>query len=289
MDRQTVIRDLTLMLLSLTSWEEKDRGLSETRSWKGYDFDVLNELEDEGLIAGSRRAKSVALTDDALSQADDLLKQYGIVLDLRPTEQRFFRLRLTFDFTELTCTRTLLVPEHTSFEDFHTMIQACFGWMNYHLYEFILITGGEEVNISWPDYETGKDPRLESLWEGEEVCRWLNPVNTYLDDVFPKTREAVYNYDFGDDWSIRIHVLNIRLGAFPGYCGDRKIRLSGNIVGKDRTVSIVGSCLVAGGHDQLLLGGRSTPGRSTAAGAECEYHHGSKKQSKNLFHLCVLL
>lgn len=208
MDRQTVNRDLTLMLLSLNCWEEGDRDFHQTRAWKGYDFDALNELEEDGLIYGSRRAKSVALTDDALKQADDLFARYGIILDPEPEEQRFFRLTLVFDFTELACVRTLLVPEHTSFEDFHTMIQACFGWMNYHQSEFVLTTSGEEVNIAWPDYGTGQDPRLKSAMAGEEVCKWLNPVDTYLDDVFPKTREAVYNYDFGDDWSIRIHVLN---------------------------------------------------------------------------------
>jgi hypothetical protein len=38
------IGNLTLMLLYLTSWEEKD--LPHWRkSWKGYDFDVLDQLE----------------------------------------------------------------------------------------------------------------------------------------------------------------------------------------------------------------------------------------------------
>ena len=38
------IKELTLMLLYLTSWEENEIGLKYKRSWKGYDFDVLNEL-----------------------------------------------------------------------------------------------------------------------------------------------------------------------------------------------------------------------------------------------------
>ena len=209
MDSQTVIRDLTLMLLCLTSWEEGDRDVSQTRSRNGYDFDAINELEKEGLIYGSKSAKTVNLTDEALVQADELFARYGIIFGSEPEERRFFKINLEFDFTELTCTRTLLVPEHTSFEDFHTMIQACFGWMNYHLCEFVLTTsGGKEINIAWPDYDTGLDPRLGFLFEGEEVGPWFNPVDTYLDDVFPMTREAVYRYDFGDNWKIRIHILS---------------------------------------------------------------------------------
>lgn len=48
------IRELTLLLLYLTSWKEKDIfGEKCIRAWKGYDFDVLNELEKERLIGGS--------------------------------------------------------------------------------------------------------------------------------------------------------------------------------------------------------------------------------------------
>lgn len=61
MDKDTV-KDLTLMLMLmyLTSWEERlvpdlhekhDRPgfrLQIRRTWKGYDFGILNELTDEG-------------------------------------------------------------------------------------------------------------------------------------------------------------------------------------------------------------------------------------------------
>jgi len=37
-------------------------GLGEVkRSWKGYPFELLNELNDDNYIVGSRRAKSVYL------------------------------------------------------------------------------------------------------------------------------------------------------------------------------------------------------------------------------------
>ena len=57
------VKDLTLILLYLTSW--KDKELQDFRedvrtAWKGYDFDVLNELTDENLINGSGQRKKSA-------------------------------------------------------------------------------------------------------------------------------------------------------------------------------------------------------------------------------------
>ncbi|MBA7484124.1 hypothetical protein ES707_19648 [subsurface metagenome] len=42
------IKELTLLLIYLTSWKE-DAGLTKVqRSWKGYSFEVLDELNEEG-------------------------------------------------------------------------------------------------------------------------------------------------------------------------------------------------------------------------------------------------
>ena len=72
------IKELTLMLLHLTSWDENELGMKYRRSWKGYDFDILNELGDEDFIRGGNRSKSVMLTDEGIKKAKELLKQYGI-------------------------------------------------------------------------------------------------------------------------------------------------------------------------------------------------------------------
>lgn len=75
------LKELTLLLLYLNSWEEKQIGMAYRRSWKGYDFDVLNELSDEGLINGSNRAKSVTFNDEGIEKAKQLITKYGIALD----------------------------------------------------------------------------------------------------------------------------------------------------------------------------------------------------------------
>ena len=98
MDKDTV-KDLTLMLMYLTSWEESlvpgirkkpDRlGFRPQirRTWKGYDFGILNELTDEGLVNAGNRSKSASFTDEGEAKALELLKQYGITLERHGGEE----------------------------------------------------------------------------------------------------------------------------------------------------------------------------------------------------------
>lgn len=73
------IKELTLLLIYLTSWKEDTYGdIDVYRAWKGYDFDILNKLEDEDLISGSKKAKSTYLTKEGIEKAKELMKKYGI-------------------------------------------------------------------------------------------------------------------------------------------------------------------------------------------------------------------
>ena len=89
MNKDTV-KELTLMLMYLTSWEESlvpgirkkpdHAGIYPKARicWKGYDFDILNGLTDEGLVNAGGRSKSASFTDEGEAKALDLLKRYGI-------------------------------------------------------------------------------------------------------------------------------------------------------------------------------------------------------------------
>ena len=77
-DLKEKVKELTLMLIHLTSWEENEFGMQYRRSWKGYDFGILDELTDEDLIRGGHRSKSVILTDDGMNKAKELLRKYQI-------------------------------------------------------------------------------------------------------------------------------------------------------------------------------------------------------------------
>ncbi|HEY9060657.1 MAG TPA: DUF6429 family protein [Pseudobacteroides sp.] len=77
-DIKEKVKELTLMLLHLTSWEENEFGIQYRRTWKGYDYGILDELTEEDLIKGGHRSKSVVITDEGMKKAKELLKQYGI-------------------------------------------------------------------------------------------------------------------------------------------------------------------------------------------------------------------
>lgn len=72
------VKEFTLMLLHLTSWEENEFGMQYRKSWKGYDFGILDELTEGDLIRGGHRSTSVMMTDEGINKAKELLKQYGI-------------------------------------------------------------------------------------------------------------------------------------------------------------------------------------------------------------------
>jgi len=75
---QNQVRELTLLLLYLNSWTEKDTGFECRRSWKGFDFDDLNALAEKGFISEGRKTKSVVLYEKGMNEAEKLLKKYNI-------------------------------------------------------------------------------------------------------------------------------------------------------------------------------------------------------------------
>lgn len=80
--RNSVVKSLTLVLMYLTGGYEEtyDGRLTGKRTWKGYDFDVLNQFEAEKLIWSQRRKqnKSVVLTKKGIEQAEELLRSLNI-------------------------------------------------------------------------------------------------------------------------------------------------------------------------------------------------------------------
>ncbi len=62
------IDDAVLALLWLTLHDER-------RAWKGFDWAALGRLHEKGLIADpANKAKSVVLTDEGLTRAEELFK-----------------------------------------------------------------------------------------------------------------------------------------------------------------------------------------------------------------------
>lgn len=73
MEKSEVFEDLTMLLLYMQSWREKVvDSVYVSRAWKGYDFDVLDRLREKGYVSGSRKAKSVILTDEGVKRGKEL-------------------------------------------------------------------------------------------------------------------------------------------------------------------------------------------------------------------------
>lgn len=70
------IKELSLLLLYLTSWEDNEDVITLKKSWKGYPFHILDELKEADYIRGSHRSKAVYLTEEGIEQAKKLAAKY---------------------------------------------------------------------------------------------------------------------------------------------------------------------------------------------------------------------
>lgn len=72
------IEELTLLLMYLTSWEDDNPfGENYKECWKGYSFDVIDELTNQGYLFPSKyRNKSVTITKEGMEYAEKLLEKY---------------------------------------------------------------------------------------------------------------------------------------------------------------------------------------------------------------------
>jgi len=77
------IKELTLLLAYLTSWNEKDRLLKQEfkKSWKGYDFDILNKLNEEEYIYQENKKKYFIWEEKGIDEAKRLIKKYKIDIE----------------------------------------------------------------------------------------------------------------------------------------------------------------------------------------------------------------
>ena len=70
------IENLTLLLIYLTSWDANPKRKYGDKpilhAWKGYNFTVLDSLQEKGFITFSERAKSLYLTEQGVARAKEI-------------------------------------------------------------------------------------------------------------------------------------------------------------------------------------------------------------------------
>lgn len=102
-----------------------------------------------------------------------------------PAAQQLLKVRVTLDGVTPAIWRQLVVPDNLTFVQLHRVIQAAFGWEDYHLHQFEV--GDRNIGMLHPD---GFDP-TEAV-EDERLVR--------LAVALDGRRNFRYWYDFGDDW-----------------------------------------------------------------------------------------
>lgn len=99
-----------------------------------------------------------------------------------------FQFKITIaDVTKPKVYRRVTVPGSFNFHDFHLIIQALFGWKDYHLYQFVIRQAAGTMSIAHPNADLGLD--------------YSDSTKVKLKEVFGNAGEKLtYVYDFGDWW-----------------------------------------------------------------------------------------
>ena len=82
-DRQNNIDDLTLALLYLTRFQDREGREYDEISWKNHDFDAIERLDQDGLIINSKRKKGAPckyayMTQKGRERAREILKRLNL-------------------------------------------------------------------------------------------------------------------------------------------------------------------------------------------------------------------
>jgi len=139
-------------------------------------------------------------------------------------------LEVTLDLEKHNVWRKIIVPYNITFRKLHNVIQAAFGWKDYHLHEFYIFDGDETANnetskigdnptdngtTSNPSYNRAWDKPIVNLVCDEEAFDYPNDVpmkletDIKLSEYIPEYKRIKYNYDFGDNWQHYIEVERI--------------------------------------------------------------------------------
>lgn len=107
-----------------------------------------------------------------------------------------YQIKITIMDIEPAIWRRLRIPGNITFRQLHQIIQAAFGWLDYHLHKFEF--DKYVVTIPNDDYAPGE------LY-GEDLTE-LDTDKTVINDLFDAYDRCIYEYDFGDSWEHEIIV-----------------------------------------------------------------------------------
>ena len=105
--------------------------------------------------------------------------------------------------------RVVVVNDDITFHQFHEIIQISMGWLNYHLYQFSPTGYGSYPNIQMDTPEGNLEfAPVSTLKNGHR--HMFDSFKVKLTDYFQAEQDKItYIYDFGDDWTHSITLMNI--------------------------------------------------------------------------------
>jgi len=91
------IKELTLLLIYLTTWHEKNRFIKDgiLTSWSGYEHNILNEFEEKEYFWRSANNKKLYLTSEGVNKIEELLKKYDFIIRNEIVDKYGFKKMMT--------------------------------------------------------------------------------------------------------------------------------------------------------------------------------------------------
>ena len=108
------------------------------------------------------------------------------------------RLKITLDYPDFEISREIRIPKNFNFYGLHRVIQCCFNWQNYHLYDFAVYDNHELVFRIVSEQEEEFD---DTPMKRDTEC------SVY--EVLAKYSNICYTYDMGDCWEHKIELLEV--------------------------------------------------------------------------------
>ncbi|OPZ93308.1 MAG: Plasmid pRiA4b ORF-3-like protein [Firmicutes bacterium ADurb.Bin419] len=105
-----------------------------------------------------------------------------------------YQIKISIKDIEPVIWRRLKIPGNITFQQLHQIIQAAFGWLDYHLYKFEL----NKTVVTVPD-----DNYAPGELYGEDITE-LDSKITKINELFDANDICEYEYDFGDSWEHEI-------------------------------------------------------------------------------------
>ena len=194
-----MLEERLLLLLALQHTDPKEL-LNELRGKKGQP--VIAAKGDTAATSHAKNASSKNSKGTATSTTNPL-DGYDPTQD-----QRAFRIQLTLrGYGNPLCWRLIEVPASYTFLDLHVIIQECMRWLDYHLFDFRFTSNGQKRQLDehgdmYDDFSDWMTPEERKRQPVKSFSR-----DVHLGEIFPRTRTAVYSYDYGDGWEIDVKVV----------------------------------------------------------------------------------